>query len=182
MGRRITAVVLLLLAVGLLVLIPIVTFTPIGPRIFPFLAPTPTPRPVLTPKGPPPAVNSKAAYLLDADTGNTLANINGQQRLPMASTTKIMTAIIVIEKGNLNQEATIQQDAVDEVKKNNGSSAQLVVGDKIRLKDLLYGLMLPSGDDAAITIADVVAGSPTKFVALMNTYARQLHLTQTHYI
>ena len=182
-GRRITAIVLLLLAICLLVLIPVIAFTPVGPRILPFLAlsPTPTPRPVLTAKGPPPAVNSAVAYLLDADSGNTLANINGQKRLPMASTTKIMTAIIAIEKGNLDQEVTVQQDAVDEVKKNNGSSAQLVAGDKILLKDLLYGLMLPSGDDAAITIADTVAGSPTKFVDLMNTYARQLRLTQTHY-
>src|SRR5207237_5352722 len=111
-----------------------------------------------------------------------LANVNGQKRLPMASTTKIMTAIIAIEKGDLNQEVTIQQDAVDEVKKNNGSSAQLVVGDKIRLKDLLYGLMLPSGDDAAITIADAVGGTTSKFVQTMNLYARQLHLTQTHFI
>jgi D-alanyl-D-alanine carboxypeptidase (penicillin-binding protein 5/6) len=65
----------------------------------------------------------------------------------MASTTKIMTAIIALEKGDLNQVVTVKQDAADEVKKNNGSSAQLVIGDQIRLRDLLYGLMLPSGDD-----------------------------------
>src|SRR6266700_2102620 len=112
MGRRITGAALLLLAVCLLILIPVITFTPVGPRIFPFLAPTPTPRPVLTPKGPPPAIKSKATYLLDADSGNALANINGQKRLPMASTTKIMTAIIVIEKGNLNQVVTVHQDAL----------------------------------------------------------------------
>lgn len=184
MGRRITASVLLLLAICLLILIPIMAFTPVGRRVLPFLAPspTPTPQPVLTPKGPPPAIDSATAYyLLDADSGNTLANLNGQKRLPMASTTKIMTAIISIEKGNLDQVVTVRQDAVDEVKKNEGSSAQLVVGDKIQLKDLLYGLMLPSGDDAAIAIADAIAGSPPKFVNLMNAYARQLHLTQTHY-
>src|SRR5690349_15381672 len=128
-GRRVIASILLVLVICLLILIPVIAFTPVGPRVFPFLAtPTPTPRPVLTPKSPPPTMHSAAAYLLDADSGNTLANINGQKRLPMASTTKIMTAIVVIEKGNLNQEVTIHQDAVNEVKKNEGSSAQLVVG------------------------------------------------------
>jgi len=77
---------------------------------------------------------------------------------------------------------TIQQDAVDEVNNNQGSSAQLVAGDSMTLRDLLYGLMLPSGDDAAIAIADAVAGSPANFVALMNQYAQSLQLTHTHYI
>jgi D-alanyl-D-alanine carboxypeptidase (penicillin-binding protein 5/6) len=119
---------------------------------------------------------------LDADTGHVLVNVNGTKRLPMASTTKIMTAILTIEKANLDQIVTVKQDAIDEVKKNNGSSAFLVVGDQIRLKDLLYALMLPSGDDAAITIAEAVGGTTANFVAMMNAYAHQLHLTQTHYI
>jgi D-alanyl-D-alanine carboxypeptidase (penicillin-binding protein 5/6) len=66
--------------------------------------------------------------------------------------------------------------------RQQGSGAQLVVGDKITLKDLLYGLMLPSGDDAAIAIADAIAGSPAAFVVQMNQQAQTLHLTQTHYI
>jgi D-alanyl-D-alanine carboxypeptidase (penicillin-binding protein 5/6) len=77
---------------------------------------------------------------------------------------------------------TIQQDAVDEVNHHQGSSAQLVVGDQLTVHDLLYGLLLPSGDDAAITIADAVAGSPTNFVALMNQEAQRLHLNHTHFI
>ena len=96
------------------------------------------PKPILTVRGTPLAVASLVAYLMDADTGNALVNIRGQERHPMASTTKIMTALIAIEKGELDQIVTIKQEAVDEVKKYHGSSAQLVVGDQIRLKDLLY--------------------------------------------
>ncbi len=184
MGRRIIAVVLLLLAICLLIAVPVLTLTPVGPRVLSLISPspTPTPRPILTVRGTPPAVDSSTAYLLDADTGSVLVNVNSQQRLPMASTTKIMTAIIAIEKGDPNMIVTIKQDALDEVRKNNGSSAQLVVGDKIRLLDLLYGLMLPSGDDAATAIADAVGGSSANFVVMMNDYAHRLHLNQTHYI
>ena len=82
----------------------------------------------------------------------------------MASTTKIMTALIAIQAGDLNSIVTIHQDAVNEVILNDGSSAQLHVGDQLTLRDLLYGLMLPSGDDAAIAIADSVGGSTTNFV------------------
>jgi len=127
-------------------------------------------------------VSAKAAYLLDADTGHVLVDVQGEQRLPMASTTKIMTALIAIQTADLSQIVSVRQDAINEVRTHNGSSAQLVVGDQIRLKDLLYGLMLPSGDDAAIAIADAVGGTTSKFVQTMNLYARQLHLTQTHFI
>ncbi len=182
--RRIFAVILLLLAVVLLIGVgAIIGTTPVGARVLSsFGTPTPTPKPILTVQGTPPAIGAKAVYLLDADTGHTLVNVNGQQRLPMASTTKIMTALITLQSADLNQIVTIKQDAIDEVKKNQGSSAQLVVGDKIRLADLLYALMLPSGDDAAISIADTVAGSSAKFVDMMNQYAQRLHLTQTHYV
>lgn len=183
MKRTIVITVVLVLFVEASILIPLLLFTPTGTKILTdiHLAPTPTPDPILTVQGTPPPIKSSASYLLDADTNHVLVNINGQKRLPMASTTKIMTALIVIWKGKLDQIVTVQQDAVDEVKKNDGSSAQLVVGDQIRLGDLLYGLMLPSGDDAAIAIADTISGSPEKFVKLMNNYAHQLHLTQTHY-
>jgi len=182
--RRIFAVILLLLVMVLLISVGgVLGTTPAGTRVLSsFGPPTPTPKPILTVQGTPPAVTAKAAYLLDADTGHTLVNINGQQRLPMASTTKIMTALITLQTADLNQVVTVKQDAIDEVKKNQGSSAFLVVGDKIRLLDLLYALLLPSGDDAAIAIADTVAGSPAKFVDEMNQYAQRLHLTHTHYI
>ncbi|MBV9259655.1 MAG: D-alanyl-D-alanine carboxypeptidase [Ktedonobacteraceae bacterium] len=184
MLRRILAIILLLFATVLLIGVgALLSITPVGAHVLSsFGPPTPTPVPILTVQGTPPAIGAKAAYLLDADTGHTLVNINGQQRLPMASTTKIMTALITLQTADLNQVVTIKQDAINEVKKNQGSSAQLVVGDKIRLADLLYALMLPSGDDAAITIADTVAGSSVQFVDMMNQYAQRLHLRQTHYI
>ena len=184
MWRRILGIVLLILAIGMIIAIPLLAFTPLGTNLLSSIIPTPTPvpKPILTVRGTPPAVSATAAYLLDADTGHVLVNVNGQQHLAMASTTKIMTALIAIQKADLNQIVTIKQDAVDEVKKNDGSSAQLVAGDQIRLKDLLYALLLPSGDDAAIAIADAVGGTTANFVQMMNLYAHQLHLTQTHYI
>jgi serine-type D-Ala-D-Ala carboxypeptidase (penicillin-binding protein 5/6) len=186
MRRSVIATILLMLAIEIIIIVPLLIFTPPGQHVLSdvFPSPTPSPTPILTVRGTPPSVAAKAAYLLDADTGHTLVNINGQMRLPMASTTKILTAMLVIEKANLNQMVTINQDAIDEVKKNFGSSAQLVVGDKIRMRDLLYGLMLPSGDDAAIAIADAVGGggSQANFVNMMNLYAQHLHLTQTHFI
>ncbi len=184
MLRRVLAIILLLLALSIGIAAPILALTPLGTHILQNFSPTPTPRPspILTVRGTPPPVSAKAVYLLDADTGHVLDDFNGEQRLPMASTTKIMTALIAIETANLDQIVTIHRDAIDEVQKHSGSTAFLVVGDQIRLKDLLYGLMLPSGDDAAIAIADAVSGSPAQFVQVMNNYAHKLHLTQTHYI
>ena len=109
-------------------------------------------------------------------------DVNGEQRLPMASTTKIMTTLLVLEKGNLNQLVTIREDAIKEVIDNQASTANLVVGDQIRMLDLLYGLMLPSGNDAAIAIADAMSGSVPAFVEQMNNYAHKLKLNNTHFI
>ena len=197
MGRRILAIMLLVLAISIAILTPVLAFTPVGnsllsnfastsPTDTPLPTPfTPTPRPkptpILTVMGAPPTLHVKAAYLLDADTGHTLDDFHGEIPLPMASTTKIMTAIIAIQTGNLDQVITIHQDAINEVNNNGGSSAQLVVGDQVRLKDLLYGLMLPSGDDAAVAIADGISGSVDNFVQVMNIFAYRLHLFQTHY-
>ena len=184
MVRRFFIGAALLLVIQAAVLAPLLAFTPVGSRITHSLATPPTPTPILSLKavGTPPTVQAQAAYLIDADTGQTLDNVQGTQRLPMASTTKIMTAILTIETANLDQMVTIKQDAIDEVMNNQGSTAGLVVGDQIRLRDLLYGLLLPSGDDAAIAIADAVGGSSANFVQMMNHYAQQLGLTQTHYI
>lgn len=199
MTRRRIAIVLLIVAACLVILTPLLAFTPLGnswlntvglaapadtptPTPKPFTpTPPPPPTPILTVQGTPPATTATASYLLDADTGHTLVDDNGEKPLPMASTTKIMTALITIQTANLDQVVTIQQDAKNEVIDNGGSSAFLVVGDKIRLGDLLYGLMLPSGDDAAVAIADAVAGSVAKFVQRMNLFAYRLRLFQTHY-
>ncbi|HLI06535.1 MAG TPA: serine hydrolase [Ktedonobacteraceae bacterium] len=191
MARRIFAVVLIVLALSIaaasvvlaansnqsasLTNTPSPTPVPLSPT------PTPVPTPVLTPKGQPAAITATAAILLDDNTDNILFSQDAHQPLPMASTTKIMTAIIAIQTGNLDQQVTIGQDAVNEVVLNGGSGAGLVAGDKLSLRDLLYGLMLPSGDDAAVAIADAIAGSVPNFVRIMNLEAQRLHLYQTHY-
>ncbi len=196
MGRRIVGSILLVIALMIVVAIPVLAFTPFGnhalqnmgitvssspsPIVF-TPTPVPSPSPVLTAQNQPPAIQAKYAYLLDADTGNVLADIDGEVPAQMASTTKIMTALIAIQTGNLKQIVTVQQNAYNEVVLHDGSSAGLVVGDQLSLKDLLYGLMLPSGDDAAIAIADALGG-PTAFVQRMNLFAYRLHLFQTHYL
>ncbi len=198
MTRRTLAFILLVIAITLLIMVPVFVLTPVGEKLFggssqaapsstPTLAvisptPTPKPTPILTVKGKPPVITASEAILLDADTGHILDDLHGEHPVPMASTTKIMTALIAIRAADLNELITIHQDALNEVNFNGGSTAQLKVGDQIPLKDLLYGLLLPSGDDAAIAIADAVGGSTGNFVNLMNLFAYRLHLYQTHYI
>ena len=190
MVRRIVAIILVVLAISIasisiVLAVNVHQSAQIAATPSPILlspTPTPKPTPVLTPKGTPPTITATEAILLDADTGNYLVNINGEKPVPMASTTKIMTAVIAIQAGNLDQLVTIHQDAVNEWMLHDGSNAQLVAGDQLTLRQLLYALLLPSGDDAAIAIADDIAGSPNTFVNLMNVMAYKLHLFQTHYV
>lgn len=185
MKRYIVATVLSVIALEVLFAIPIMVLTPLGSKVIAAVnpIPTPTPLPVLNALGSKaPTLKSPVAYLLDADTNDTLLSVRGTERRPMASTTKIMTAIIALQTGNPAQIVTVKQDAVTEVVKNIGSNARLKVGDKLSLIDMLYGLMLPSGDDAAIAIADTLSGSAANFVKTMNQYAHKLHLNNTHYI
>ena len=195
MIRRTIAIALLFISISTIILVPIFTFTPVGKRLFdgststptpiirPFTpTPTPKPIPILTAKGTPPAITASESILLDEDTGHILYESNGEIPRPMASTTKIMTALIAIQTGNLNTIVTIHQDAVNEVILNDGSSANLHIGDQLTLRDLLYALMLPSGDDAAMAIADAVGSSTNNFVNLLNLLAYRLHLFKTHFI
>lgn len=127
-----------------------------------------------------PSVVAHAAFLFDANTGVILYSKNADQELPQASCTKVMTALIAVERGNLDQIITVGADAHALVNPNS-SYMGLSVGEKLPLRDLLYGLMLPSGNDAAVAIADGIAGSVPAFVALMNQRAQQLGLTRTHF-
>lgn len=194
--RRILATILLIMAILIFIAVPVWLFTPLGsyltgsaidlngPPLTPITytrIPRATPQAILIPKGTPDQFSATGALLLDANTGSILYEKHGEDPLPMASTTKIMTALIALQTGKLDQMVTVGQDAVNEVLQNGGSGAGLVVNDHLRLRDLLYGLMLPSGDDAAVAIADAVAGSPQNFVAIMNVEAQRLHLYQTHY-
>jgi D-alanyl-D-alanine carboxypeptidase len=127
-----------------------------------------------------PTVHGMAAFLMDATSGNVLVDVNSHAHLPIASTAKIMTAVVAIENANLDQPVTIKQATLDEVPQGM-STAQLQVGDQIQLRDLLYGLLLPSGSDAAIVIAHAVAGNTQNFVMMMNDEAHQLQLNDTHF-
>jgi serine-type D-Ala-D-Ala carboxypeptidase (penicillin-binding protein 5/6) len=179
--RRLFWLFLMLLALGVIFLAPTLGLVPVKfawpgePTI------TPDPAPVLTPQGQPPSISAASAFLLDDDSGNTLADINGEQERTMASTTKIMTALVALQRGKLDQLITVHEDAIQEVEQNDGSNASLNVDEQLTLRDLLYALLLPSGDDAAVAIADGLAGSQAGFVQMMNQEALQLHLTHTHY-
>ncbi len=129
-----------------------------------------------------PQISGTAALLLDPTTEHVYLSMHADQRLAMASTTKIMTTVVALTYGNPDQKITVGQDAEDINSSGENSSAQLHLGDVLTLRQLLYGLLLPSGDDAAVTIADGVAGSQEKFVTLMNAEAALLGLTHTHYV
>ena len=96
----------------------------------------------------------------------------------MASTTKIMTAIIVIENSNLDDIVTISQKAAG----TGGSRLGLHVNDKISIRDLLYGLLLCSGNDSAVALAETIGGSVEEFANLMNQKAISLGLNSTHFV
>lgn len=155
------------------------------PSPIPLPLPTPTPisipRPILTATQSAPKFNASAVYLLDADTNHVLDDKNGEKPMLMASTTKIMTALIALQTANFNMRITVHQDAINRVILDDGSSAGLTVGEVLPLKVLLYALLLPSGSDAAYAIADGLRGSVPNFVAQMNLLAYRLHLFQTHY-
>lgn len=128
----------------------------------------------------PPTVAATAVEVYDTTTGKTLYSRSPDLSLPMASTTKIMTAVVALTYGKLDQMMTVGPDTVA-IEDGGTSVAGLRLGEQLSLHDLLYCLMLPSGDDAAITIADGVAGSQANFVALMNLEAGLLGLSHTHY-
>jgi D-alanyl-D-alanine carboxypeptidase (penicillin-binding protein 5/6) len=156
-------------------------------------SPSPTPVFTLTPTAPPvihlalpplpPAISAQAADVFDITTGQDILTTNADSERAMASTTKIATAMVAMLTGNLNAPVTVTP-AIDELA---GTGASVVccpglqVGEVFTLRDLLYAMLLPSGDDAAVVIADGVAGSESAFVARMNGMAALLGLHHTHF-
>ena len=112
-------------------------------------------------------LSAKACILMDAGTGEVLYEKNAQLRLSMASTTKILTALILLEAGNLDQDVKVTADMI----RVEGSSLGLKAGDKISRLDLCYGLLLSSGNDAANVVAYVISGGLEPFAKLMNLKA-----------
>jgi D-alanyl-D-alanine carboxypeptidase (penicillin-binding protein 5/6) len=129
---------------------------------------------------PPPSVSATAYLVMNPQTGTVYLAHNAKAELPMASTTKIMTALVALTFGKLSQRITVGADATA-LEGTDASVAHMRLGDTLTLHELLYALLLPSGDDAAVVIADGVAGSQARFVGLMNLEAALLGLTHTHY-
>ena len=185
------AVIVLTAAALLVVLVARAT----GPSITPQPAAVPAPRPA-APK--PPARGSygiaaaptaervtvklkgplRSGLLFDANSGLVLWERNPTQVLAIASLTKIMTALLVVEHAKPDAQAMITSDALH----YSGSGIGLLrKGKRVSLTTLLYGLLLPSGNDAAIALADYVSGSQSRFIGLMNARARALALHCTHF-
>lgn len=133
--------------------------------------------PLLAVPPPPPAITAKAAVVVDGDTGQILYQRNANLRLPQASTTKLMTALVAAEQGQLGHLVTIASGSAE----IGGSSMYLETGEKLSLEQLLYGLLLVSGNDAADAIANSVGGSTSEFVGRMNARATALGMADTHY-
>lgn len=123
-------------------------------------------------------LNSRIAVVYDRTSGRIIYGKNETKRTAMASTTKIMTAIVLIENADLSQTVTVSAKAAG----TGGSRLGLKKNDKITLNDLLYGLMLKSGNDAAVAIAETVGGSIEGFAELMNNKAKELDLENTHFV
>ena len=123
------------------------------------------------------AVSARRAYVLDAVSGRVLFERNPDERSLIASTTKIMTALIVCEQCNVLDRMRIPKEAVG----IEGSSMYLREGEVLTLQELLYGLMLSSGNDAAVALAIYCGGTVEGFAELMNDKARNLGLTGTHF-
>ena len=118
-----------------------------------------------------------AVLLIDADSGVVLANHNENERIEPASTTKIMTCILALENSDLNAEVTISEKAAGV----SGSELKLQEGEKVKMSDLLGGMMMESGNDAATAVAEFISGDVEKFVELMNAKAQALGMAGTHF-
>lgn len=124
------------------------------------------------------SVSAYSAALIDASDGNLLYSKRADEPLPMASTTKIMTALVAIERGDLDATVEIPRAAVGV----EGSSIYLFTGEKLTLGNLVYALMLASANDAAAAIAIIVGGSIEKFAGMMNEKAAELGLSNTRFV
>ena len=121
--------------------------------------------------------SAASAILVDADSGRVLYEQNADAKMLIASTTKILTALVAIREGDLNQVVTVKREAT----LTEGSSMYLKEGEQLTLETLLYGLLLCSGNDAAVAIADAVGGSQAGFVKLMNETARELGMEHSSF-
>lgn len=121
--------------------------------------------------------SAKAAVVMDVNSGRVLYSKNCHQKMAMASTTKIMTTLVAIESGRLNETVKVSKKASTV----EGSSIYLKEGEKLTVEELLYGIMLRSGNDAATAVAEHIGGSVEGFVAMMNKKAKEIGAVDTHF-
>ncbi len=122
--------------------------------------------------------SARSAILIERETGKVLLSHNAREKLPMASTTKVMTALLTLEYGCLDEMVTVGRNAYGVP----GTSIYLNLGEKIALRDLLYGLMLASGNDAAVAIAEHIGGDVESFCRMMTERAAELGCTDTVFL
>ncbi|NSC22866.1 D-alanyl-D-alanine carboxypeptidase [Streptomyces albus subsp. chlorinus] len=148
-----------------------------------------TPATAVTVAAKKPSITAKGGYVMNSGTGKSLYTKAADTRRSTGSTTKIMTARVVLAQRNLNlnRKVKIQKAYSDYIVRNTASSARLIVGDKVTVRQLLYGMMLPSGCDAAYALADTFGNGSSRsarvksFIGKMNTTARSLGMTNTHF-
>jgi len=122
-------------------------------------------------------VNARSAIALDKESGTVLYEQNAYEIVPMASTTKILTSLIAIQQGDLDKKVTISKKAAS----IRGSTVGYKANEEIALKELIFGLMFKSGNDAAIAIAEELGGSIEGFSEIMNHYARGIGIFDSHF-
>lgn len=128
-----------------------------------------------------PKIQGEGAYLIDVASGQTLYEKNPRKQLMPASTTKIMTGLLAIENGNLNDTVTVSSTMLNN-KLVYGTQIYLEPGEQVSLGDLLYALLLNSANDSAVAIAEHVGGDLSSFVETMNRRAQELGADQTHFV
>ncbi len=126
---------------------------------------------------PPPTIQASTAILVDAETGLVLFDKNMHQQRPIASTTKVMTALLALESADLEAEVTVSPTVLT----LEGSNVGLQPGDVVRMDDLLASLLLSSGNDAAVAIAEQISGTVADFADLMNSRAQELGATDSNF-
>lgn len=129
-----------------------------------------------------PCLHSRYAVLMDMDTGEIIGECRGTQRMYPASLTKLMTAIVAIENTeDLNSTLTLPEALFSKLYLENASLAGFEPGEIVTLRDLLYGMLLPSGAECCIAYAEYIAGSEDKYVDMMNEKARELGMVNTNF-
>lgn len=124
------------------------------------------------------SVSAAACAVIEAKTGRLIFGRNENERRPMASTTKIMTTLLALESGNIDEPFTVDSEAI----KVEGSSMGLTEGDTVTLRALCGGMLLPSGNDAANSTAVKLGGNPVRFAAMMNERAREICMQNTNFV